>query len=126
MAEIAWPETILLVDDSVVARLGVKNVLADLGSTATIVEANSAAAGLEVFVDSQPGVAIIDFNMPGEDGLSLCAQLREEAPDALLILCTANVQRAVADRALALKVPMVNKPVSASKLEPLIQKLCRG
>jgi CheY-like chemotaxis protein len=124
MSSIDWPASILIVDDSVVARLGAKNVLTQLGSSSTIVEAAASDTGFEKWRESRADLAIVDFNMRGDDGLVLCAKLRDEDPDIRLILCTANIQRAVAERAAAMNVCMINKPLTASKLEPMIQKRC--
>lgn len=118
--EIGDATTVMIVDDSRIARMKAKKALVDAGVTARIVEADCADAALEIWASETPDFAIVDLNMPGEDGLSMCASIRETQPDARLILCTANLQQAVSKRAETLNVPMLNKPLTVEKLKPAI------
>lgn len=118
-----WPATVLVVDDSPIARMGAKRALSAVASGARIVEAGTASAGLDAWRENAPDLGIIDLNMPGDDGLTLCATVLAERPDARLVLCTANAQQAVAERAEAMGVRLVNKPLSADKLAPVLEDL---
>ncbi len=78
---------ILVVDDDaetlsllteIIAKEGYQVASAECGETALLLAARE-----------QPDVVITDLNMPGMDGLTLLAELRQRLPDTLVILLTA-------------------------------------
>ena len=71
--------TILIVDDSRADRLLYKAWLNKIpGSQYSIIEAESAAAGVEAYLEHQPDCIILDFMMYGADGFQLLAELRRK------------------------------------------------
>jgi len=75
--------SVLVVDDdaallSVAART--------LARHADVTTASSAAAARELLATRNFDIVVSDFAMPGEDGLSLLAYVREQYPDTLLVL----------------------------------------
>ena len=56
------------------------------------------------------------MNMPGMDGVTLGAELRKRFPKANISLITANVQRAVRERAKQADLIFVPKPISEDHL----------
>lgn len=112
--------TVLIVDDSRLARMRARKALEESGVSARVVEAGCAAEALDVWAVEAPAFAIVDLNMPGDDGLAMCAAVLEKQPGARLVLCTANQQQAVSSRAEALGVPLINKPMTSDKLQPVI------
>ena len=67
-------DRILIVDDDVPTRLGLKEVLEDKGYAVDI--ACDANKGMAVFEEKNPSLVIIDLIMPGMNGLDLCRQIR--------------------------------------------------
>lgn len=66
----------------------------------------------------QPHLYIIDINLPGESGLSLCNELRKKSLDYCLIVLTANVDEALKINSYVVGVDhFLEKPV---KIELLI------
>ena len=69
----------LIVDDSAATRSFIRRILEDLGYET--VEAADGDQGLElVQQDPSLDVVLVDFNMPGMDGISLIRSIRD-APD---------------------------------------------
>jgi len=79
---------IALVEDD---RLLREEVAAHLSDNHFLVHAVNSASALDDLVARTPiGLFIIDLNLPGEDGLSLCKRLRASIPQAGIIILTAR------------------------------------
>ena len=114
------PVTILIVDDSKLARIVAAKAVTGLQPEWQRVEAGSAAQALQIVSSTEIDVALIDFNMSEKDGLELAAELRERYPDLPIAIITANIQDEVVERARALNAAFVPKPVTPDGLEGFI------
>jgi CheY-like chemotaxis protein len=108
--------TILLVDDSKLARIVAAKAVAALQPDWVRMEASNAAEAIEAIENHQIDVALLDYNMPGRDGLALAADLRTRQPAMPIAIITANVQDEVIAQARALKAAFVAKPVTPEGL----------
>ncbi|MCU0938089.1 MAG: sigma-54 dependent transcriptional regulator [Burkholderiaceae bacterium] len=88
-------EAILVVEDEEVLARNVVRYLQQHGYIAQ--SAGSAREALALLDDFRPDCALLDYNLPGMDGLQLMAALREREPDLPVIIMTGqgNVQLAV-------------------------------
>lgn len=102
--------TILIVDDSRVARLSLRRMVLGLLPDAEIVEAGSADDAVAAAEGQVIDMALIDFNMPGRNGLELAEDLTVRHPESRMAMVTANIQDAVAGRAQALGMAFIGKP----------------
>ncbi|MBF0321172.1 MAG: response regulator [Nitrospirae bacterium] len=105
-------QAILIVDDSALARMMVKNVISQEFPHWQIVEAGNAEDGLNKLKTHPISVALIDFNMPGMNGIDLAAKLLESNPGISVHLVTANIQETMRQRAEAMGIGFIKKPVS--------------
>ena len=112
--------TILIVDDSKLARIVAGKALTELQPDWQRVEASSAAQGLEIVASQQIDVALIDFNMTEKDGLALAAELRALHPEMPIAIITANIQDEVIARAREVGAAFVPKPVTTEGLQGFI------
>ena len=104
--------TVLIVDDSKLARIVLGKAITALQPDWTRVEAANADEAIAL-VDAQAiDVAILDYNMPGRDGLALAEELREKFPDLPIAVATANVQDEIIARARAVNASFIPKPVT--------------
>ena len=110
------PVTVLIVDDSKLARIVAGKALAELQPEWQKVEAGSAAEAHEILAAREVDVALIDFNMTEKDGLELAAELRALRPEMPIAIITANIQDEVIARARAVGATFVPKPVTADGL----------
>ncbi|WP_218013917.1 response regulator transcription factor [Rubellimicrobium rubrum] len=108
--------TALIVDDSKLARMVVAKALGRLRPDWLLMEATDADDALARVKEQAVHVALIDFNMPGTDGLSLAADLRKLWPAMPIAIISANVQDEIIARARALDATFVPKPLTDDAL----------
>lgn len=109
--------TVLVVDDSKLARIVAGKALAELQPDWRKVEASSAADALALIAENPIDIAMIDFNMADKDGLQLAGELRALHPELPIAIITANIQDEVIARARAVGASFVPKPVTAEGLD---------
>jgi CheY-like chemotaxis protein len=107
---------VLVVDDSRLARMVMANAFRRLHPDWTLVEATGAEEALGAIGSQAVDIALIDFNMPGLDGLELVARIRERAPEMPIALVSANLQDEIIARARELKAAFVAKPLTDEAL----------
>ena len=75
------PFNVLIVDDSKLARMVVASTLRRIRPDWRLQEATSAQAALDAIAGGSVDVALVDFNMPGTDGLELLATNSGNSPE---------------------------------------------
>ncbi|MGH8320119.1 MAG: response regulator transcription factor [Steroidobacteraceae bacterium] len=108
--------TVLIVDDSKLARMAVAKVLNTLHPDWKRVEAANATEALERTKELSPEVVLLDFNMPGKDGVTLAAELRALDPRMGVAVISANRQVGVVNRTRAAGATFLPKPLTESAL----------
>ncbi len=112
--------TVLIVDDSKLARIVAGKTLAALQPEWDRIEAGNAEDALEILRGRKIDVAMIDFNMPDKDGLELAAELRAIHPTMPVAVITANIQDEVIARAREVNATFVSKPLTEDGLRGFI------
>lgn len=107
---------VLIVDDSKLARMAVVKALNALHPDWIRAEASNAAEALEHISQGAVNIILLDFNMPGKDGLVLAAELRETHPDISVAVISANHQVEVVRRAEAAGATFLPKPLTVKAL----------
>jgi CheY-like chemotaxis protein len=107
---------ILIVDDSKLARMSVAKVLGGLRPEWQRSEATNADEALALVRQQPVDIALLDFNMPGRDGLSLAAELRQLQPGMPVALISANVQTEVRTRTEEVGAHFLPKPLTQQAL----------
>ena len=112
--------TVLIVDDSKLARIVVSKALAQLQPEWEKIEAGGATEALELLQSHAADIALIDFNMHGKDGLELASELRVTWPHMPIAILTANIQDEIIFRARQIGAAFVPKPITVDGLEGFI------
>lgn len=107
---------VLIVDDSKLARMAIAKVLRTLYPDWTQVEAANAEDALATVKASQIDITVVDFNMPGRDGLELAAEFREREPMMPVAVVSANHQREIVTRSRLTGAAFLSKPVTQEAL----------
>ena len=106
----------LIVDDSKLARMVMASAFRRLRPDWQLVEATGADDALEAVGSAGVDIALIDFNMPGVDGLELVANIRASKPVMPIALVSANLQDEIIARARELKAAFIPKPLTDEAL----------
>ena len=107
---------VLIVDDSKLARMAVAKALNNLHPDWTRLEATNADEALALAKQSAVDIALLDFNMPGRDGLSLATEIRDLDPHTAVALISANVQAEIVNRAADVGAKFLPKPLTETAL----------
>jgi CheY-like chemotaxis protein len=107
---------VLVVDDSKLARMAVAKALTAIHPDWTRVEAANADEALALAKSSSFDMAILDFNMPGRDGLQLAAEMLALKPGLPLAVISANHQVEVVTRAREVGATFLQKPLTEKAL----------
>ena len=79
---------ILAIDDHALVREGVAVLVATQADMALVGEASDGAEGIQRFRELHPDVTIMDLQMPGMNGLDALIAIRNEFPEARVIVLT--------------------------------------
>lgn len=112
---------LLIVDDSKLARMAAAKALNTLYPDWNRVEAANADEAVARTKEASFDIALLDFNMPGRDGLELAAELRTSHPSMQLALISANHQDEIVARAKALGAAFLLKPLTERALAEFLQ-----
>lgn len=119
-AHSAPAKTVLIVDDSRVSRMMARQYIIHFHADWNVVEAGTGEESLEKARASQPDLVLMDVNMPGMGGIAAAEQLRRESPSLPISLLTANVQAATRERAEALGLGFMEKPITEARIAQLL------
>ncbi len=84
------PIRLLLVDDHAVMRSGLANMLNANAAFRVIGEADDGESALTQFRDLRPDVLLLDVTLPTMDGIDTLRHLREEFPDARVLMLSSS------------------------------------
>ncbi len=119
---------VLLVDDHPITRSGVAARVNQDQNLAVCGEAESADVAINLIGSIQPDIAIIDLSLkPGGGGIELTRQIREKAPQVLVLVMSMHDEAIYAERAFrAGAVGYVMKQDAAEHLSAALQCVARG
>ncbi|MFE1603127.1 response regulator transcription factor [Methylobacterium sp. ID0610] len=114
------PVTALIVDDSKLARLVVAKLLRQLKPDWALAEAANADEALALIAGQPIDVALLDFNMPGRDGLDLAGALRAARPEMPIAVISANIQDEIVARTRGVGATFLAKPLTEDALSGFV------
>lgn len=113
---------ILLVDDSCTMRGIERSILAELGHT-EIMEAGNGIEGLSKLQAHHPDLILVNWNMPGMDGIALVRKIRETDRAVPIIMVTAEAGEKQVGKAMQAGAnDYIAKPFTADELQQKIKK----
>ncbi|MEQ1712160.1 MAG: response regulator transcription factor [Hyphomicrobium sp.] len=117
---------ILIVDDHVVVREGVRRLLSTMPDV-EVVEAGNARDALTEFRKWQPAIVVLDINMDASSGLEFLQRLRAISKTAKVIMFTMHSEPGYVSRAMrAGAMGYVSKSAPADELLEAVKRVSAG
>jgi CheY-like chemotaxis protein len=107
---------VLIVDDSKLARMVMASAFRRIRSDWELIEAANATDALEAISTQAVDITLVDFNMPGTDGLELVGLIRKTHPKMPVAVVSANVQTEIISRTRELNAAFIAKPLTDEAL----------
>jgi two-component system, NarL family, response regulator DevR len=121
------PIRILVVDDHPIVRQGIRSLLSNYPEFHIIGEAETGQETLTYFRQTPPDVTLLDLSLPQESGIDVLRQIRQQQPDArVLILTSYDDQEYILEALRAGALGFVLKNVSDEMLVNAIQSVYKG
>ena len=118
---------VLVCDDHLIVRQGIRQVLADAGD---ITVAGEAGNGPDAIAQARAGgvdVVLLDIAMPQRDGLDVLRQLKSEFPKLPVLVLSTYPDRQYAVRSLKLGAAgYLNKSADSEQMIEAVRKAARG
>ncbi|MFE9064486.1 DNA-binding response regulator [Streptomyces violaceusniger] len=113
---------VLLADDEHLIRGALASLLALEDDITVVAEAGTGDEALAMARAHRPDVAVLDLRMPGCDGVSVAATLRDAVPECTSMIVTSHARGGALKQALGAGVRgFVPKTVSARRLAEIIR-----
>jgi DNA-binding NarL/FixJ family response regulator len=87
------PYTIILADDHVLFRQGVKKIIEEVDGLLVVGEANDGLELLELLKNQQPALVILDISMPNLRGLEAAREIKGLYPQVKVLLLTMHKKK---------------------------------
>lgn len=123
---------VLICDDHLIVREGIKQMLADAAGIAVAAEAESGAQAARVVREQHAAgtpfdVVLMDIAMPHRDGLDVLKQLKGEFPKLPVLMLSTYPDKQYAVRSLKLgAVGYLNKSADSEQMATAIRKAATG
>ncbi|HQD84750.1 MAG TPA: sigma-54 dependent transcriptional regulator, partial [Quisquiliibacterium sp.] len=112
---------VLLIEDEELLSKNIRLYLQRYGHEVQV--AASAEAGLELLEQFKPDAVVLDFNLPGIDGLEALARIRRRDPNVIVVMMTGHGSEQVAvDAMKAGAFDYLTKPVALGKLKLVLDR----
>jgi response regulator NasT len=117
--------TVLVIDDTDHVRKMLVDML-ELDGFDVVGQASAGEEAVNLARTTEPDVIVMDYKMPGMDGLSAARAVRDVRPDQAIILYTAYLDSKLETDARAAGVALcIGKVEGLNQLERHITELCR-
>ena len=113
---------VLIVDDLAFIRIVLRDIIEKAGFR-VIGEASNGEKALALYQDTRPDVVLMDITMPGMDGLTALAKIREIDPAARVIICSTLGQQRLIVQAIQLGAKdFIVKPFQPQRVISALKK----
>ncbi|MBI3043073.1 MAG: response regulator transcription factor [Betaproteobacteria bacterium] len=118
---------VLIADDHPVVRHGLKQILAAESNMTVVGEATNGIEALELARKLDWDVAILDYSMPGRNGLDVLNEMKREFPQRPVLILSMHPEELHARRVLkAGAAGYMNKDSAGEELAAAIRKVVNG
>lgn len=121
--------TILVVDDSALARARIGSALAGMAEPPAVLAAASGVEALTILAEREVDLVITDLDMPGLDGAALISHMQKRQEWAVLPLLVVSSEHSErrGERVAGLPVAAhMGKPFTAARLRAIVEGILDG
>ena len=116
-------KNIMIVDDAAFMRMMIKDILTKNGYTVAG-EAENGVKAVEKYNELKPDLVLMDITMPEMDGIQALKKIKEGAPNAVVIMCSAMGQQAMVIESIqAGAKDFIVKPFQAERVLEAVKKV---
>src|SRR5580700_8307973 len=116
---------LLIVDDSEPVRQGLRKILRANPGWEICGEAADGLTAVEMFRDLRPHVVILDFKMPGINGLEAARRMMEIAPAVPIVMLTQHASASLEEHAQKVGIRSVISKTEVFSMVGMIEELLR-
>jgi len=121
------PITVVIADERRLIRDALRVVLSREKNIQILGEATSGSESLDVTGDLKPDVVLLDYYMPGVDGVEFIQSITEKSPETKILMLTLSMDETVVFEALKAGAKgYISKDASISDLIKAIQTVHEG
>lgn len=121
------PVRVVLADDHVLVRAGIRSLLGGLAGIEVVGEAHDGVEAVELVDKLHPHLVLMDIAMPGLNGLEACARVVKNSPGTAVIILSMHAAQEYALQALRAGASgYVLKNADVAELELAIAAVARG
>ena len=115
--------SILICDDSILARKSTSGILNSLGFS-NIREVSNGQAAVDAVKDEPTDIVFLDIIMPVKDGISATKEIKEISPNTAVIICSSvGTQKHLREAIKAGAKDFIQKPVEATMVKQVIDHI---
>ncbi|MCR5054069.1 MAG: response regulator [Lachnospiraceae bacterium] len=119
--------TILVCDDSILARKQLKDVIYATAPDAEIFDAANGQEAVDKYKELNPDVIFLDIVMPVKDGITAVKEISEYDEDAeIIIVSSTGTQTQLKNAIEAGARDFIQKPFSATQVEKVLRSRIQG
>lgn len=118
--------TVLVCDDSILARKQIKDIVLTLGKP-QFIEASDGQTAIDKYKEFHPDLVFLDIVMPKKDGNVVIEEIFSFDPDACIVICSSVGTQSQLKCALeAGAKDFVQKPIDKQQVLDIVTKFLEG
>jgi len=115
--------SILICDDSILARKNLSGILTSLGYN-SVTEVSNGQAAVDKCIEIKPNIVFLDIIMPIKDGITATKEIKAESPDTVVIICSSvGTQTHLREAIKAGAKDFLQKPIDSNMVKQILDNL---
>ena len=118
---------ILIVDDHVLFRVGIAQILSKEADLEVVGEAEDSRSAMDAALDTSPNIILMDLSLPQPGGIETTSRIKRELPSvSIIVLAVQEDEDALFDAIKAGAAAFILKDVSPDDLVNIIRRVSNG